>query len=92
MLSQIADLRLCVLLSLHPFVLGPLCPAACCLRLYVVDRSQFTPDAKQHDATKIWRYRQSEGGYKSTIRQHLHKRLLIEIELEIGFIEEIRTT
>ena len=26
MLAQIADLRLCTLTSLHPFVLAPLCP------------------------------------------------------------------
>ena len=48
MLAQIADLRLCALQSLRPYVLGPLCPcdlmsallcpAHFCLRPNVVDR------------------------------------------------------
>ena len=40
MLAQIADLRICALMSLRPYVLVPLCPctlmsAPLCLRLYV---------------------------------------------------------
>ena len=45
MLGEIADLRLCALMSLHSYVLGPLCPRALmsarlcpalfCLRPYV---------------------------------------------------------
>ena len=47
MLAQLADLRLCALMSLCPYVCAlmsvlyvpaPLCPAHFCLRPYVVDR------------------------------------------------------
>ena len=44
MLAQITDLRLCALMSLHPYVLVPLCLrpyvlAPFCLLSYVVDHS-----------------------------------------------------